>query len=52
MQPLRHCYCLQVSVQLQSGQEAANGFRTLFSNRLTVNIDMQPPQVGAAALHL
>lgn len=38
--------CEQVSVQLQSGQEAANGFRTLSSNRLTVNIDKQPPQTS------
>ena len=38
-------------MQLQSGQEAANGFRTLSSNKLTVNIDKQPPQVGATASH-
>ena len=39
-------------MQLQSGQQAANGFWTLSSNKLTVNIDKQPPQVGAAVLHL
>ena len=38
-------------MQLQAGQEAANGFRTLSSNKLTVNIDKQPPQVSAAAPH-